>query len=193
MYDYMIGKGIIVTAKIFIEVFAGEIKEHADNEEDNIYVPDLVQILVKKHFGEEFDGYVLGHDAFDARHGTVFELLMEMDEYKETCEQILDIDDVDSDQEKEDDKPFSPIHEFSGKYIFIGISESVLDPNVQLSWYVKGPEILYSLPAALKTMVKFYMTHSEKDIEFPTKIHQLFGNQKPLIWTFHIDCTECCG
>jgi len=38
---------------------------------------------------------------------------------------------------------------FGGDLMFIGICDSVLE-NVELSWYVKGPEILYTLPMALK-------------------------------------------
>ena len=76
--------------------------------------------------------------------------------------------------------------------MFIGVNTNVLEEKVGLSWYTKSPEIVYSLPAALKKMTKFYIENQEKRLDFGEKFTQMIKGQKSRIWTFHVDCT-CCG
>lgn len=187
MYDYMIGNGIIIPSNFFIRIFLKEIKEL---QKDCFSDDDLTQI-VKKYINKDFECCTLGHDAFEGRHGEndVFDILSEDEDYKKSTDKILEMIRIEN---VKNDKNELANMRFGGDLMFIGICDSVLE-NVELSWYVKGPEILYTLPVALKKMTKFFIKNNNKKIEYPQKFFQLFGEQESKIWTFHSDCLECCG
>jgi len=180
MYDYWIGNGIIVPTSLFVKLFWEDIQKQM---EDPLFTGDYVELMtqvVKKHINENFECQMLGSDAFESRSGRmgVLDILGEVEGYQDSTAKIAKM-------WLEDEDPH-PLEDFMSELMFIGICETVMD-NTDLSWYVKGPEILYSLPAALKRMTQFYMQHHDKQLNFGEKYFDLFGQQESKIWTFHND------
>ena len=74
-----------------------------------------------------------------------------------------------------------------GDLMFIGHCKD-LEPGGEFGYYIKTPELLYSLPALLPEIISYSAELAKMDVY---NLKTIFG-QEPCIWTFASDC-HCCG
>jgi hypothetical protein len=197
VYELYMGKGIIVPVRTFVKHFLKEINEiHKPSFEH-----ETLQEIVKKYIGD-YEICSIGHDAFKGRHGfisdmfentpneSMIERIGDMisgkekeDEEKEEKEEEEREEDEEEEEQKEDNLPFVSLG--CGDLIFIGHFNNIC-PN-ELSYYIKAPEVIYSLAACIPLIVKYYPILLAKEC----KSLNIF-EQEARIWTFATDCC-CCG
>lgn len=169
------GKGIIIPVKRFVQMYLSQINEiykDGDVECDALYK------IVQKFVNLKYDVSSLGHDALESRDG-------DMQALDNTPN--MEAFEIIQEWRKESYPEDLPIQTLGcGDLMFIGIYETLGD--AELSYYVKTPELLYSLPAFIPAMIKCYTTLNEQDC---SDLETIFG-QKACIWTFATDCA-CCG
>ena len=168
------GKGIVIPINIFVQRFKEEIK--LENNQDELA---LVKEIVKKYIGD-YDVCTLGHDAFQGRHGLVFEMFEDSANEKE-AERITQL--IKDSKLITETLPFTNI--FCSSLIFIGHFEDIT-PN-ELSYYLKAPEVIYSIASFIPLIMKYYPFLMEKDCASLNVF-----DQQACIWTFAPDCS-CCG
>ena len=178
IYDILLGKGVIIPVKIFVRCFLDEVKEKYEENEDEL---EVIQEIVNELFGKNYQVIGLGHDAFEGRHGSMFDMFDET-EQENPAEKLSKL--IQKSKEiSNDDLPFTGVG--CGDMIFIGFAESITPGD--LSYYVKAPEIIYYMTACLPLIIKHYPILLEKDCNV---LNEMFGTMS--MWTFTRDCT-CCG
>ena len=128
---------------------------------------------------------MLGHDAFEARHGLTFDMFINVstqDNKRNCAVQSIENALVESKTLPENDMLVD-----SNQYLFIGNYNDICD-EAELGYYVKTPEVIYSLAAMIPSIIKYYPVLSK--LKF-NKLEQML-KQKACIWTFCGDC-HCCG
>ena len=180
VYNICMGKGIVVPIKLFVQKFKKEVEEfHREG-----YEQETVEKVVKKYIGD-FQVSTLGHDAFEGRHGFVFDMFADTENEK-AGNKIAKL--ISQSKEKEDEDqnlPFTTI--FCSSLIFIGHFVEICHND--LSYYLKAPEVIYSLAACLPLIMKHYPELYQKDC---SSLDDLFKRQQACVWTFTNDCC-CCG
>ena len=192
VYEIYMGKGIIVPIKVFVRKFHKEIEEiYKENHDEQ----EVVEEIVKKYLGD-YKVSTLGHDAFQGRHGLVFDMfentangksgkrianLMGGIDSENGNEDLVDLEKVD-DEDK--DLPFTSIG--CSELIFIGHFENICP--TEFSYYLKAPEVIYGMASCLPLIMKHYPILLATDC---SSLDEIF-NQESCIWTFANDCS-CCG
>ena len=119
---------------------------------------------------------MVGHDAFESRHGDM-NVLANTKNY-EIIKEIRSL------QKTELDVKFESVH--CSNLIFIGSYKEI--GSGEFEYYIKAPEVIYGLTSLLDDIVEILPIIKKKDC---TKLTKLF-NQDVCIWTFAPDCA-CCG
>lgn len=175
VYNIYIGKGVVIPVRFFFEIFK---KEIAEIPNENMLGENEFNKIVQKFIGPEYQTCPLGHDAFDGRHGPIFDMFEEM-ENEESALMIADL--------IEDAKSMPECNSYHDSHLmFIGKLDSIEGPD--FSYYVKAPEIIYGLAALLPSIVKLYPKYQNMTCQELSD----WCEQKPCIWTFIGDCC-CCG
>lgn len=176
IYSICIGKGIIMK----ISVLAKFLQDKGQEVDEDMMDMDIAE-RVEKYFEKKYSVIVLGHDAFESRHGHVTD---ESDGFEcpEAAAQVQD----DLDSEKKNNEYGIPRYP---SLVFIGYHEDLAPPDGDLSYYVKTPELLYSLITFVPKIIKVYPILHEKDCR---ELEEMFG-RKATMWTFASDCCFCCG
>lgn len=167
-----LGKGVIISVKVFYEKFKEEIEEMMKTKTD---CHEIANLLIKKHIGN-YEMSTLGHDAFQGRHGFVFDMFENADQ-EESCDMISSM------MQDMQDKLDSKFSLGCGDMMFIGAHYTISE--VDLSYYIKAPEVIYSIASFIPNIMKYYPILNTMNMD------EIFG-QKPKIWTFTDDCC-CCG
>jgi hypothetical protein len=183
--EIYMGKGIIVPVRVFVKHFLKEINEIYT--ENIVYEHEIVEKIVKKYIGD-YKICTLGHDAFMGRHGLIFDMFEDTPNER-SANRIgalmsnKQYDENDENDENDEKLPFDSLGcsdlMFIGYFINIGPSE--------LSYYIKAPEVIYSLAACIPLIIKHYPILLSKDCSSLN-----IFNQEACIWTFASDCC-CCG
>lgn len=183
VYSIFMGKGIVVPVNLFVAKYRKEVEELYKNRKG--YELETLQEVVKKYIGD-YEVVTMGHDAFEGRHGLVFHMFEDTNNEK-SSQRIAELIDVGKKYVSEDEKelPFASVH--CSDLIFIGHFVDICGNN-ELSYYIKAPEVIYSLAACIPLIVKHYPSLSEKDC---SSLNNVF-DQEACIWTFAPDCC-CCG
>jgi len=183
IYDILMGKGIFIPINIFAKKFPEEIKEYLKNKSNDEPGWEVVEAIVKKHMGSQYEATQTGHDVLKSRRGLVLSQTYDGDEEREpSMDCIYKMIEESEGMLTEEHNPMN-----SSDIVFIGKEESLMNGN-ELSYYVDSPEIIYSLAYMAPTIAYHYPILDK--LEMP-ELEKLFG-QKACIWTFTTDCT-CCG
>jgi hypothetical protein len=179
VYDIYMGKGIILPVSVFVRRFLKEIQEltadkATDGCEQEIIEEEIIEEIVKKYIGD-YEVCTIGHDAFNGRYGSIAEMFDGTDAFDNIITSESDVDNS--------DLPFTSIH--CSTAIFIGYYKSIA-PN-DLGYYIKAPEVIYSIAAFIPLILKHYPVLLAKEC---TSLN--IFNQEAHIWTFALDCC-CCG
>ena len=177
IYNIIMGKGIIIPVKQFVIQYLKEIEGIFNEGEDE---QEFLTEVVKKFIGAEYLVCPIGHDAFDSRYG------MELLENSENAIAYKMIKKWRKQAKKNNDElPISGLG--CGDLMFIGHCKT-LEPGGEFGYYIKTPELLYSLPALLPEIISYSLELAKVDV---SSLQTIFG-QQPCIWTFASDC-HCCG
>jgi hypothetical protein len=184
IYALRMGKGVIIPVKLIVKEYLTEIIRIS--KEKNIdmesYFGEILDQIVQEQFGKNFKVSQLAHNALESRHGDMC-ALGDSDNsiaYTTIQKMIKEADLINNND--------LPITDFGcGTLLFIGQFND-LDEVGELSYYVKLPELLYSLPAFLPQIVRDYPILMNVDC---SALQEKF-EQLPCIWTFTNDC-HCCG
>lgn len=170
------GKGIIIPVKKFVQMYLSEINKIFEDGNDE---HEALDKIVKEFVNEKYEVSSLGHDALESRHGDMQAL--DKTPNMKAFNQIQE-------WRKESYPKDLPIQSLScgGDLMFIGVYMPLGD--AELSYYVKAPEIIYSLPAFIPHIIDCYETLKQYDY---SDLEKTFG-QEACIWTFTSDCA-CCG
>jgi hypothetical protein len=188
IYSFYLGKGIIVPVARFIRHYLKEILALYPDEDAFDYPSyrTFYDQIVKKYIGSKYEAVLLGDDALTSGHNNGMGALRDDSLYANSIYTIRKW----QKQESPDRNDYPYNLSFKGALLFIGVCKD-LDEGGELSYYVKGAELLYSLPNFIPQIIAYYpvlmqttMTRLEKS--------RTAGNQRPLIWTFASDCL-CCG
>jgi len=172
IYCINIGKGIIVSVKVFAQKYHKQILKYADEHgiEDvsECDIHEICEYVVKTYIDDRCDVASFGHDAFDGCSPDEFETMKEKDK------KINDSDVI-----------FNFIG-CGGEMMFIGKYVEINDE--EMSGRVQVPEVIYTIRTMIPHIIDFTQEHSK--ITFP-KLDLTF-DQVSSIWTFTQDC-QCCG
>lgn len=179
VYNIYMGKGIIIPISVFVRKYKEQIMEiyEKDTNQDE---EEIVKDIVKKYIGD-YNVCRLGHDAFEGRHGLIFDIFEET-ENEENALKVCNL--LESAKlENNSDLPFKSI--FCSEVIFIGHFVDIC--KNELSYYLKAPEVIYSLASFIPQIIK----------EYPILIAKEYAglnifDQEANVWTFAADCC-CCG
>jgi hypothetical protein len=194
VYDLQMGKGVFISAEIFVMKYTNQINDYVNNYKEksrSLECREIFSYIVKTYIDPKCEVYPLGHDAFEARHGNVFDFIeFPNDEEKkdriDACKSIkLMIDESKSNQIS--DKMNDQIDGEMSDILFIGCTENICE-DFELGYYVKAPEIIYTMSAMIPNIIKYHPIL--KDIKFDN-LEEVFS-QPPCIWIFSTDCC-CCG
>ena len=181
--DIYMGKGIVVPVNLFVAKYRKEVEECYKDKKEG-YELETIQEVVKKYIGD-YEVCTIGHDAFEGRHGLCLDMFDETESEK-SAERISELIYIGKEFVPEDGEelPFDSVH--CSSLIFIGHFVDICGKN-ELSYYLKAPEVIYSLAACIPLIVKHYPSLSAKDCASLN----VFA-QEACIWTFAPDCC-CCG
>lgn len=177
VYNIVIGYGVIVPVEQFVQIYYSYIKTSGYKHGDDVY--ELFSDIIKKNF-KDYSFSQLGHDAFDSRD----KITQLPDKNLEVYDNII----LPVIQHEHDRDDLLINRNDIGPLMFIGYKEDLESPNGELGYYLKAPEVIYSLPGIIDGIVNFHLKYNGvdcKDLENTFK-------QPALFWTFTTDCC-CCG
>lgn len=177
IYEIIMGKGIVVTNKIFASLFAKELDKL---DEDDLMQPESIEEMINKRTLGNYMVKGMGHDAFRSRHGNMG--VLDRTKNYEIVQKLKKSLECTTEPETNN----LPELACGSPYIFIGFYEFL--EGGEFDYYIGAPEVIYGLPALLDEIVELVPRLREKDC---SEISNLF-NQKACIWTFAQDCA-CCG
>lgn len=179
IYSICLGKGIMIPVKMFVLKYLDEINETYEDGDDE-YV--ILEKLVKKHIGEEYQISSVGHDAFQNRSG--MECVLGDSLNSKVYPQIKEW--REKSKENNVEVPFEQLG--CSDLIFIGRFKELDAHNGEFGYYIKTPELLYGLTALIPQIVEYSLKLSNIDVSILNeKLDQI-----PCVWTFSMDC-HCCG
>ena len=182
VYNICMGKGIVVPVNLFVAKYRKEVEECYKDKKEG-YELKTISEVVKKYIGD-YEVCTMGHDAFEGRRG----LCLDMFDNTANEEAGYRISELINKGKKfvckdGEQLPFDSVH--CSSLIFIGHFVDIC-PN-DLSYYLKAPEVIYSMAACIPLIIKHYPSLSAKDCASLNVF-----NQQACIWTFAPDCC-CCG
>jgi hypothetical protein len=177
IYNLVLGKGIIIPVKLFSQIFRMEL----ENTNTTDYTEEIFNQIVRQKIDPELTISGIGHDAFEGRHGKIFDMFSDT-EHQESIDVLAEM--IEKAKTITDVK-YQTLN--CGDLMFIGHCRN-LGQN-EFNYYIRNPsEIIYGFSHLLRDVIKYYPELEQKDL---SALEEVFG-QKSKMWTFADDCC-CCG